>query len=57
MSEEKIVEKMCQLKKSTFKDHFEDVVKLVDDPSYICKKCFRVSNTKDVLCKPKKMRP
>jgi len=56
MSENNIVVKMCHLKKSTLKDHFDDVVKLVEDPKYICKKCFRVSNDKNVLCKPKKMK-
>jgi len=56
MSENNIVSKMCHLKKSTLKDHFDDVVKLVDNPKYICKKCFRVANDKDALCKPKKMR-
>jgi len=56
MSEDNIVVKMCHLKKSTLRDHFDDVVKLVDNPKYICKKCFRVSNDKNVLCKPKKMK-
>ncbi len=55
MSENNIVTKMCHLKKSTLKDHFEEIVNLVAKPKYICKKCFRVSNDKDLLCKPKKM--
>jgi len=55
MSENNLVTKMCHLKRSTLKDHFEEVVNLVEKPKYICKKCFRVSNDKDLLCKPKKM--
>ena len=55
MSDDKIVLKMCHLKKSTLKDHFEEVVDIVSQPKYICKKCLRVANYKSMLCKPKKL--
>ncbi|MDA3798315.1 MAG: hypothetical protein PF692_04450 [Kiritimatiellae bacterium] len=55
MSEDKIVLKMCHLKKSTLKDHFDEVVDIVSQPKYICKKCLRIANDKSLLCKPKKL--
>jgi len=45
---------LCDFKKSTIKDHYSKLIKIVNQPKYICTKCARVANEKQYLCKPKK---
>lgn len=52
MSDDK---KMCKLKKKLLKDDIDSFVELVNSPKYVCKKCGRVANDKDRLCKPYKI--
>jgi len=48
--------KMCKLlKKDHIEDDFEFVRSLVRDPKFICKKCGRVANEENRICKPKSL--
>ncbi|MBU1101499.1 MAG: hypothetical protein KKA84_13950 [Bacteroidetes bacterium] len=49
------IETLCNLKKSAVTERFEEIVKMVNKPNYICKKCARVANEQIMVCKPKKM--
>ncbi|MBN2614575.1 MAG: hypothetical protein JXR71_02680 [Bacteroidales bacterium] len=42
----------CGFSKDEIKENLEDIILLVNEPRYICRKCARVSNTGDRLCKP-----
>ena len=46
---------LCELKK-TLKRQLKDYLLLVQDPTHVCKKCGRVSNNKDLLCRPLRMK-
>lgn len=52
---EKIEKTLCELKRKDFVILEKEIIKSVKKGKYICKKCIRVSNSKDLLCKPKKM--
>ena len=43
---------LCDLKKDYIEEHITEVIKLVDKPMYVCRKCLRSANEKDKLCKP-----
>jgi len=43
--------KMCDAKKKV-EENLTALAKVVDAPRYICKKCARVANRSDLLCKP-----
>jgi len=47
--------KMCKYSKNDINDSFEDLKKKVSSPRYICRKCIRVAESKDCLCKPEKL--
>ena len=46
---------LCDLDKKDIEKKFSDVVKLVDKPKYVCRKCARAANEKDLVCKPVKI--
>lgn len=49
--------KLCKLvSDGMLKDDLKAYKKLVNKPKYVCKKCGRVANDEDSLCKPKKMK-
>ncbi len=45
---------LCDLKK-TLKRDLSAYVKLVREPTHVCRKCGRVANSKNLLCKPTKL--
>ncbi|MBN2637500.1 MAG: hypothetical protein JXR65_00260 [Bacteroidales bacterium] len=45
----------CDFSKDEIRENLEEIILLVNEPRYICRKCARVSNTGDHLCKPVKM--
>jgi len=46
----------CQLSKQMLKKEMETYIGLVSKPKFMCKKCFRVSSSKQNLCDPKKIK-
>lgn len=46
---------MCKWKKDEIKKDFEDYVKIVKEPAYVCCKCGRVADKKKLLCKAEKI--
>ena len=46
---------LCDLKK-LLKSDFETYAKYVCDPSHVCRKCGRVANEKQRLCKPQRLK-
>ena len=49
--------RLCKLvSDGILKDDLKAYKKLVNKPKYVCKKCGRVANDEDSLCKPKKMK-
>jgi len=50
---EKKETKLCKLvKKKHLKSNFNEYLKLVNNPKYVCQKCGRSANNKKLLCKP-----
>ncbi len=45
---------LCDFSKSDIEKHKKKLKKMIVDPKYICKKCFRACSNKDYLCKPLK---
>jgi len=43
---------LCDLKKDYIEENISEVIKLVDKPKYVCRKCLRSVNEKDMVCKP-----
>ncbi len=46
---------LCEWKKGEIRDDFEKLRELVRKPEFICRKCGRAANNKEVLCKPKEL--
>ncbi len=46
---------LCKLKKTDIGKSFGEIEKHILNPQFICKKCIRVSNDKNLLCKAKRM--
>lgn len=42
---------LCKLQKSLLTKKIEQYMKLVDQPTHVCRKCGRVANDKRLLCK------
>ncbi len=48
---------LCKLVKDDYlEENIKEYIELIKDAKYICKKCGRVSNDEDSLCKPKKIK-
>ncbi|MEJ2593777.1 MAG: hypothetical protein P8100_01280 [bacterium] len=47
---------LCALNKKGFDKNLSKILDAIQDPTHICKKCSRVANTKDRLCKPTDMK-
>ena len=43
--------KLCDWKKSDFEKKIAKLVTIVQDPRFVCKKCGRVANSEEYLCK------
>jgi hypothetical protein len=46
---------LCELDKKEIEKNFAEVVKLVNKPKYVCRRCARAVNEKDLVCKPAKI--
>lgn len=47
---------LCKrVKEDYLKENLKEYIKMVKEPKYICKKCGRVAEKEETLCKPKKM--
>ncbi len=46
---------LCDLDKKYIEGKLEKVMRLVDDPRYLCRACARAANEKDLVCKPVKI--
>jgi len=44
-------DKMCDMKKRV-EENLNHIAGLVAKPKYICKKCARVANSAELICKP-----
>ena len=47
----KKIKNLCGIKKNDFHIYKDEVIKIVNNPNFICKKCLRVANEKKYLCK------
>ena len=47
--------RFCSLSKGMVKDEMKTYLNLAADPKFICRKCFRLANRRQNLCKPKKI--
>ena len=47
---------LCEWEKKKIEKKSDDLMKLIIDAKYFCKKCARSANSKEVLCKPKKIK-
>ena len=52
MTEEKT---LCEWEKKEIEKQSAELIKLIANAKYYCKKCARSANDKEVLCKPKKL--
>ena len=43
---------LCDLHKKGYEKLSGKIEAIVSDPKFLCKKCIRVANNKDRLCKP-----
>jgi hypothetical protein len=56
MKKPKIRTSLCKLDKHDMEERMDDIVSLVSDPKFICRKCARVAINKNYLCKPVKIK-
>ena len=47
---------LCAYKKDEIKENLKELSRIVSDPKFICRKCARVANDKEYLCKPAKLK-
>lgn len=45
---------MCKIAKE-LPESIDKIIQIASNPSFVCKKCGRVANIEDRLCKPMKM--
>lgn len=48
----KLNKSFCKLDKKDIKEHLEEIMPLVAQPQFICKKCARAAASRKNLCKP-----
>ena len=46
---------LCEWEKKEIEKQSSELIKLIANAKYYCKKCARSANDKEVLCKPKKL--
>jgi hypothetical protein len=47
---------LCDWDRKEIEKEMDVILRLVNNPKYICKKCARVANTASVLCKSHKIK-
>ena len=47
---------LCEWEKKEIEKKSTELVKIIANAKYYCKKCVRTANDKNVLCKPKKLK-
>lgn len=52
----KKIKKLCDVKKGEFKLYENEIINIVKNPLFICKKCLRVAHEEKYLCKPNKIK-
>ncbi|MGJ8656226.1 MAG: hypothetical protein ACSHX6_07235 [Akkermansiaceae bacterium] len=52
MAKDDKLKTFCKWSPKQIQKNFDLLTELVTDPSFVCKKCARVSNNKRALCKP-----
>jgi hypothetical protein len=56
MKNTKIKTTLCKLDKHDMEERMLDIVSLVSEPKFICRKCARVATNKKYLCQPVKIK-
>jgi hypothetical protein len=56
MKKPKIKTTLCKLDKHDIEEHKQDIVSLVSEPKFMCRKCARVASNKKYLCQPIKIK-
>jgi len=46
---------LCDWHKTEIEKHFSELVEIISQPRYLCKKCARAAKKKQFLCKPEKL--
>ncbi len=46
---------LCEWEKNEIEKKSAELIKIITNGKYYCKKCARSANDKEVLCKPKKI--
>jgi len=46
----------CDLSKDYVAKHLDEIIPLINNPKFICKKCARAANDETHLCKPVKIK-
>jgi hypothetical protein len=50
------IKTLCELEKKDIDKNIGDLIRFVNDPKYICRKCARVAIKENILCKPIKIK-
>ena len=56
MKKTKIKTTLCKLDKHDIEENMQDIVSVVSEPKFICRKCARVATNKKYLCQPVKIK-
>jgi hypothetical protein len=46
---------LCDFDKKEVEKRITEIMKMVDHPKYVCRKCARAANEKGLVCKPVKI--
>jgi hypothetical protein len=47
---------LCDWDRTDIEKNMVDILKIINSPRYICRKCARVARIEDMLCKPVKIK-